>query len=186
MLRSYLKAIWVLAAVVIAPRVVAFPVLSQTAPSCQADQVRLRVDDGHGYFDGMSQSGMFLILQNSSSSACTLPARPELSFQDMYHQTLPAAFRSPPGMHPGPVILPIKLLPHETVSSEVRWVSQDVYDPGRCVQPAYVAVAVDGKSIWTTFHGQLCGPQDKGPTYKATLLVPHNDVAGKGVSSKRS
>lgn len=179
MLHYRVKSLMAWVIVLVAPRAWAFPPLPVMPQLCKADQIHLDVDSGNGYFNGMSQSGMFLALKNMSSSACMLPARPELVFEDAGHHVLQAIVQTSPGMHPGPVILPIRLKQHETVVSQVRWVSGEVYDHSRCIHPTYVALRVGEQLVRKAFHGQLCGPQEKGPSYKATFFGTDNRPDGQ-------
>jgi hypothetical protein len=145
-------------------------IAAQPAPTCQPDQLALSVDDGQGRFDGMSQSGMVLTVTHRGNASCALPLRPELRFEDSQHQPLPVSMRVAPGMHPGPVLLPIVLGAHTVATSDVRWVTGDVYDSGLCVTPAYVSLRVGKHVLRAPFRGRLCGPRETGPYYRATLF----------------
>jgi hypothetical protein len=175
----FLATLMAMTVVLTTPEAMAFSASQDTFPPCRADRVALRIDGGNREFDGMSLSGMSLELQSRSAGTCMLAALPVLRFQDASRQNMAAAPRSSRGMHPGPVVLPIRLSPDQTVVSEVRWVSGDVYDQGRGIQPAYVGIAIDGKTIWTTFHGQLYGPREAGPTYRATRFAPRSGRTGQ-------
>jgi hypothetical protein len=140
---------------------------AEAAPQCDAKQVRVSVDDGQGRFDGMSHSGMLLKVTNEGNSACALPARPGVDFQDARHRSL----RLSPSPTPGPTIRPVILSPRASATSEMRWVSGDVYDPSVCVTPAYVALRLDGGDVAASFKGRICGPRDKGATYRAEPFV---------------
>ncbi|EGK9149273.1 DUF4232 domain-containing protein, partial [Salmonella enterica] len=52
---------------------------------CQPSGINLRTDDRNGQYDGMSQGGTNLVLQNTGSGACLLPQLPALSFSDAEH-----------------------------------------------------------------------------------------------------
>ncbi|HEX7817475.1 DUF4232 domain-containing protein [Dyella sp.] len=140
---------------------------AQGTPVCGARQVTLSTSDGEG-MNGMSHAGTVLKLDNHSRTACSLPAMPRLVFEDARHRTLKITSRAIPGMHPGPVMLPLTVLAHGSVSSEVQWVSGDVYDHSACITPAYVTLQLDNQELRAPFHGgRMCGPQDQGPTYQA-------------------
>jgi Protein of unknown function (DUF4232) len=145
-------------------------IAAQAAPTCEPDQLTLRVDDGQGRFDGMSQSGMVLTVTHRGHASCSLPLRPELGFEDSQHQPLPVSQRMAPGMHPGPVLVPIVLAAHALATSDVRWVSGDVYDNGLCITPAFVSLQVGEHVLRAPFRGRLCGPHETGPYYRATLF----------------
>jgi hypothetical protein len=164
---SSAKIVWVfitIAFLVSAPSAIAAP----AAPTCQPEQLALSVDDGQGRFDGMSQSGMVLALKHRGHGSCALPQRPELRFEDSEHRPLQVSERAAPGMHPGPVLVPIVLAAHVLATSDVRWVSGDVYENGVCVAPAYVSLQVGEHAIRAPFRGRLCGPRETGPSYRAT------------------
>ncbi|CAB3773882.1 hypothetical protein LMG29542_07481 [Paraburkholderia humisilvae] len=146
----------------------------QSPPLCQADQLTLRVDDGQGRFDGMSHSGVVLKVarrRHHRRSTCSLQIRPELEFQDAQFNPLAVSARMPEGMHPGPVLIPVALPAHASATSEVTWVSGDVFDNGICVTPTFVLLRLGGGSIRAPFKGRICGPQETGPSYSATLFT---------------
>jgi len=137
---------------------------------CKAGQLILRLDHGRGVFDDASQSAMLLILHNTQATACTLPARPELRFQDSSGRTFQVIAKGKPGMHPGPVIPPITLSADGTVASTMRWVSGNAFPDRRCVTPAYILVVFGNDTVQANFNGQLCGPRDSRPSYNATFF----------------
>lgn len=138
-------------------------VAQQAAPMCQADQLALSVDDPQGQPAGMPKSGAVLTVVNRGNASCALQIRPEIGFEDSHHQALPAAARRIPGMHPGPVLLPLVLPAHASATSEVRWVSG-------CIAPAFVSLRVGEHVMRAPFQGQLCGSQGTGSYYSATFF----------------
>ncbi|HEY9134151.1 MAG TPA: DUF4232 domain-containing protein [Dyella sp.] len=145
---------------------------AQTAPPCRADRLALNTDDGQGRFNGMSQSGMVLTVTNRGDDVCSLSARPILKFRDRDRKPLPITARAQPGMRPGPVLLPIVVKPHASVSSEIRWVSGNVYENGQCVSAAYVTLILDKGSIAAAMQGHFCGPSPGKPSYRASTFTP--------------
>ncbi|MGV3346700.1 DUF4232 domain-containing protein [Enterobacteriaceae bacterium LUAb1] len=123
------------------------------ATQCQASQLKVFLDDGNGEFDGMSHSGVHLNLRNISRQTCTLSALPDLTFADQQYRSLQAERRSQPGMHPGPVLLPISLAPGQRVQASLRWVSSNVYDNGKCLTPSFIQVNNSG---WLPFNRMMC------------------------------
>ena len=134
------------------------PAMAMRAPACSRYQLTLRTDDRDGDFNGMSHSGTYLILRNMGPRACSLPGLPLVSFRDAHGRTLPITRTAPPGMHPGPVVLPAVIPPRGEVQTGVRWVSGQVYDHGRCWSVASVRVAVGTGGVARRLTATICGP----------------------------
>ena len=145
----------------------------QPAP-CQASQLAFSLDGGDGRFDGMSHSGTMLVLRNTGRVPCTLPARPTPRLMDTARQPLPIVMQVPPGMHPGPVLLPVTIPPGARVGSDMRWVSGNVYDHGHCESPAFIALPVGKETVSAAFSGHLCGAGGKPSGYS---LAPFRPIA---------
>ncbi len=148
------------------------PAVASTLPACAAGQLTLSFDDEDGGFDGMSHAGTLLVVRNIGASACRVPALPRLVFTGPEGTVLPIAFRAPAGLHPGPAVPPIGIAPGAAVTAALLWVSQDVYEPGRCFSPARVAVALGAASLAQPFSGRVCGPRDAAATYQQQWLKP--------------
>ena len=97
------------------------PLQSAPAP-CSTAQLSFSLDDEGGNFNGMSHSGTLLVLRNFGPDACSVPGRPVVGFEDSGHHSLPASLEVAPGLHPGPVILPVVIPAGAEVTSEMRWV----------------------------------------------------------------
>ncbi len=148
------------------------PLAASALPACAAGQLALSFDDGDGAFDGMSHAGTLMVLRNTGPTACRVPALPRLSFIGPDGTVLPIAFRAPAGMHPGPAVPPVGIVPGGAVTAALLWVSQDVDEPGRCFAPARVAVAFGAVSLAQPFSGRVCGPRDAAATYQQQWLRP--------------
>jgi hypothetical protein len=136
-------------------------------PSCSASQLSVGLDQENGYFDGMSHSGTLLVLRNLGPQACSVPAQPTLAFEDAQHHPVRVSLQAATGMHPAPtVVIPVEA----EVTSQMRWVSGDVYDGHNCVSPAYVTIPIGSDNLSTQFNGTLCGPPGPPPTYTMTPL----------------
>ena len=134
------------------------------APLCQASQLQLTADGDNGNFARMSQHVSYLVLKNVSSTACAFSPLPELTFFDAKHSSLPI-HRAVPGtehMHPGPVVLPIRLEPGSTVRSTLYWVSgpvRDTKDRGVCLETASIGIHEGPSTLNTKLEATICGPQ---------------------------
>jgi len=78
---------------------------------CRAESLALRTDAADGDFNGMSHGGTWLVVRNTGSTTCLLPGLPTVLFLDAKGQSLPIERKAPPGMHPGPVVIPVALKP---------------------------------------------------------------------------
>jgi hypothetical protein len=94
-------------------------------PPCRPSHLRLSVDGRDGDFNGMSHSGTALMIRNLGPD-CMLPALPVVSLRDTHGRALPAARRAPVGMHPGPVMLPVRLGAGHQAETDLRWVAGPV------------------------------------------------------------
>ena len=117
--------------------------LAQSAPACTSSQISAATDAENGNFDGMSHSGTLLVLRNIGPTACSVAGFPQLTFMDAAGKALAIGREVPKGMHPGPVIVPVTVVPGAEVTATLRWVSGDVYSPrGECFAAASVSVKI--------------------------------------------
>jgi hypothetical protein len=139
---------------------------------CVGAQLSLALDDENGNFDGMSHSGTLLVLRNLGPDVCSMPARPMIGFEDGQQHPLPVVLEGTAGMHPGPVLLPVAVPVGAELTSELRWVSGDVYDNGSCVAPAVLKLTLETSVLRVNFSGrQMCGPAAGKPVgYSMTPL----------------
>jgi hypothetical protein len=167
------KTFWTVAVLALAltpsARTAAQPVSHHPAP-CSEAQLTLRLDGENGAFVGMSHAGGLLILRNLGPKVCAVPSRPHLVFEDAQHHPLAISLQTSPGMHPGPVLLPVAIPVDAEVTARMRWVSSDAYGAHNCVAPAFLALPAGKKSLRVPFKSQLCGPAGHNPTYSLTLL----------------
>lgn len=141
------------------------------AAPCTADQLSLAVDNENGNFNGMSHSGTLLVLRNLGPAACTVAGFPKVLFTDAANATLPITRSAPRGMHPGPVVRPVTILPEAELTSRLRWVSGEVYPHSQCFTPAALVVVIGDQKLTTPLDARICGPSGK-VTYDMTRLVP--------------
>ncbi|KAF1007405.1 MAG: hypothetical protein GAK28_01747 [Luteibacter sp.] len=145
---------------------------SETPTACRAQDLSITFDSKDGEFNGMSHSGTLMSIRQHGSSTCLLPGIPQLSFTDADGKPLPVARVVPRGMHPGPVIVPVKLAPGATATSALRWVSGEVYDPSRCVDAARVSVAIGKETVKVPFTGHFCGVANQTIRFEQPVLQP--------------
>lgn len=136
---------------------------------CQPRQLELSLDDGGGDFNGMSHSGTYVVLRNNGASACRVPARPDVTFLDAHETPLRASLQPIPGMHPGPVLLPVEIPAQASVRASLRWVTGEVFDDTQCIDPVWLRIGIGEGALTTPFRGHLCGSRAEGPLYQ---MVP--------------
>ena len=144
--------------------------LAKPQKPCSASDLVFYIDNKESYFTGMSHSGVLLALHNTSSKACTIPARAILDFEDTSHHPLPISLQTTMGLNPGPVILPLTLPAGAWAISQMRWVSSEVYDKSVCLSPAFITIAIGHEILRTPFRGTLCGSAEKNPSYTLTFF----------------
>jgi hypothetical protein len=148
------------------------PASTARPAACRAAQLVFSLDGGNGRFDGMSHSGIALVLHNQGNTTCTLPARPEPILQDAAHRTLPSTAQPPADMPPEPAP-PLNLAPGAQAEADMRWVSGDVYDHGPCLSPAFIVLPLGtGETVSAAFAGRLCGPGGRPPAYTLAPFRP--------------
>lgn len=146
-----------------------------TTGTCQPSQLAFSLDGGDGRFNGMSHSGTLLILRNKGTVACTIPAQPVPGFTDAASQPLDITVQASPDTQTAPAApatSPLTLAPGEHVESEMRWVSNDVYDQGHCESPAFITLAIGKETVSSAFTGHLCGAGGKPSTYTLKPFRP--------------
>lgn len=137
----------------------AVPDAGAPTPSCRAAQLRLSIDDRAGDFNGMSHSGTQLSIRNVGSD-CTLAALPKVTFRDRRGRALAAVRRAPPGMHPGPVMIPVRIGGGHRATIDLRWVSGPVYPHSRSIRAAGVGVQVGAGVLRAPLRAVLYGAGD--------------------------
>lgn len=152
--------------------------LSMSAPECRPGALRLRLDGRDGDFNGMSHSGVLVILQNRGPRACRVPGLPRVEALTAGGAVLPVTRRAPVGMRPGPVVVPLRMAPGAVASTPLRWVAGPVFPHSRCFTPAALRVtagAVVLKAPWD--GGQVCGEAGGPATFEQPVLRPGLDDA---------
>lgn len=133
------------------------PAAIRALPVCTSAQISPGTDSENGNFNGMSHSGTLLVLRNLGPEPCRLPGLPTLTFLDAAGHPLPIARGAPPGMRPGPVILPVGLAVGAEATAPLRWVSAPVYTHNRCLHVAALRAAWPGGSATHRVRFTICG-----------------------------
>ncbi len=141
---------------------------------CRAAQLRLLPQDRDGDLDGMSHAGTGFVLVNRGA-ACRLPALPQVVLRDARGRALPAARKAPVGMHPGPVMVLLRLEQGARAQGTLRWVSGPVYDGSRKLVAARLSVGIGKAWVSMPLHVTLYAPADQG----ASLDQPPLQLAGQ-------
>ncbi len=132
---------------------------SAAVTACSGTRIVAHADSEGGAFDGMSHSGTRLALRNRGAAPCTLPGLPHLVFLDAAHRRLPIARRPPFGMHPGPVVLPVRLGAGAAATTSLRWVAGPVYTRTACMKVAALRIAWPGGATTLPLAATICGPK---------------------------
>jgi hypothetical protein len=77
-------------------------------PPCRVDRLRVSLDDRGGDFNGMSHSGTELSIRNTGPD-CMLVALPTVQLRDARNRIVRATRQVSRGMHPSPVMVPVRL-----------------------------------------------------------------------------
>lgn len=142
---------------------------STAPPACRADQLRLSLDPHGGDFNGMSHSGTELSIRNLGAD-CLLVALPVIRLSDARGRALPAIRQAPRGMHPGPVLMPVRLSGGRRAATDLRWVSGPVFPHSRSVRVARITVQVGTKVLRASLPATLYGEAGKPITFDQTPL----------------
>jgi hypothetical protein len=146
--------------------------LASTAlPACAPADLSLATDEEGGAFNGMSHSGTLLVLRNIGPRACTVPGLPHVVLRDAAHQPLPIRRAAPPGMHPGPVVIPVAVASGAELTAPLRWVSGPVYPHSRCYDAATLSVAVGDTMLTISQPARICGAAGKGASFTQPVLA---------------
>ncbi|WP_074654385.1 DUF4232 domain-containing protein [Terriglobus roseus] len=137
---------------------------------CSAGDVTLSFDGRNGDYTGMSHDGALLVLRNTSSKTCRVPKRPQITLTDATGKPVAAKANVPPGMHPGPVLVPVALAPGASAQGSLRWVMGPVYDRNTCVDTAHAAITLPGGTVAADLRAHLCGQTGSPMEYEQEWL----------------
>lgn len=142
---------------------------SPSLPPCRADRLRLTIDGRNGEFNGMSHSGTELSIRNIGPD-CMLDALPNVQLLDARNRPLPAVRQSLRGMHPGPVIVPIRLAAGHRATTAIRWVAGPVFDQNQNVRATKLRVGIGTETLATRMTATLYGERSRPITFEQPPL----------------
>ena len=129
-------------------------------PLCQGSELSLVLDESQQGPDGNAQSSIHLVVRNRSLTTCRIPGLPIVTFRDERSNGLPIERRIPPGMHPGPAVLPTVVPAGGVVDAALEWVPDDVLAGSHCYSPTTIEISIGEEAIAQPFHGRLCASPD--------------------------
>lgn len=144
---------------------------STFSTACTPAHIAFTLDPGDGRFNGMSHSGTALVLRNIGNVACTLPAQPLPTFSNAERQALHVRTRAAADARPVSSAT-LTLAPDAAISSDLRWVSGNVYDGGHCLSPVFITLGIGKHALTTRFTGHVCGPGNQPPEATAGPFQP--------------
>jgi hypothetical protein len=140
------------------------PAALPLAPACRAAQLRLSVDNRNGDFNGMSHSGTELSIRNLGPD-CMMPALPTVQLRDGRGRMLNATRQIPLGLHPAPVMLPVRIAGGHRAAIDLRWVSNPVYTSNDSIHAGSVTVEIEGTVLRAPLTATLYGQKGKPITF---------------------
>ncbi len=138
-------------------------------PTCHANQLRLSLDPHDGEFNGMSHSGTELSIRNTGSD-CMLIALPAIQLSNTRGLALPAVRQTPRGMHPGPVMVPVRLPGGHRAATNLRWVSGPVFPHSRSARAGKITVQIGTDVLRAPLVAVLYGEAGKPITFEQAPL----------------
>ncbi|CAN5233435.1 hypothetical protein BH10PSE15_BH10PSE15_10610 [soil metagenome] len=162
-----------LIALLIAAQALASP---PPAPACRAGQLRLSLDGRDGDFNGVSHAGTELSIRNTGRD-CTVPALPLVQLRDARGRVLPAARKASVGMHPGPVMVPLRLAGGHRATTGLRWVSGPVFPHSRSMRAANLVVKIGADTLRVPISAVLYGEAGKPVGFEQSPLHAQEGMA---------
>jgi len=148
------------------------PGTGRAAP-CQAAQLAAILTAAGG--NAPQQQESLLVLRNTGETVCLLPPLPAITLHDADHRPLKAGRRAPPGMFPGPVLLPVTVQPGGGAAVRLRWSASRGGGGGRCISPDFIMLHLPGGAVGAPFHGAMCVPEGAGGWFYQAPLRGWND-----------
>ena len=142
---------------------------SPSLPPCQVDRLRLSLDGRGGDFNGMSHSGTELAIRNMGPD-CLLVALPTVQLRDARNRLIPAVRQAARGMHPGPVMVPVRLAAGHRAATELRWVAGPVFPHSRRIRAARVSVKIGAGTLSAPMAATLYGAVGQPATFEQAPL----------------
>ncbi|WP_368855616.1 DUF4232 domain-containing protein [Sphingomonas glacialis] len=145
-------------------------------PPCRVARLQVSLDGRGGDFNGMSHSGTKLSIRNIGPD-CMLVALPTIQLGDARNRIVPAVRQAPRGMHPGPVMVPVRLAAGHRAAAEIRWVSGPVFPHSRSVHATRITVKIGTRTLTAALPATLYGAVGKPTTFEQTPLHAIEGVA---------
>ncbi|GAA0294982.1 hypothetical protein GCM10009087_00900 [Sphingomonas oligophenolica] len=142
---------------------------SPPLPPCRVDQLRVSLDGRDGDFNGMSHSGTEFSIRNIGKD-CMVAALPKVQLRDANNRILPALRQVPREMHPGPVMMPVRLAAGHRAAAEIRWVADPVFPRNQSVRAARISVKIGAGTLEAPLAATLYGAVGKPVTFEQTPL----------------
>ncbi len=145
----------------------------QQVPACSAAQISLTTDDLGGSLNTTGHAGTLIVLRNHGPAACSVLPKPQFAFSDEAGNPLALTWAVPPGMHPGPVQVPVVIPAGAEVTAAMHWTTGELSAQNTCVDPISVSLKLDGGEPKGSLTAHICGPAGKPVTYMLESL--HRD-----------
>lgn len=142
--------------------------------ACRSDQLRLSLDDHAGEFNSMSHSGTELSIRNIGPD-CLLDALPKVQLRDARNRGLSAVRQAPRGMHPGPVMVPVRLAAGHRAATQIRWIAGPVFPRSQSIRASKIAVMIGAATLSAPLQATLYGPAGQAATFEQ---IPFHAVEG--------
>ena len=126
---------------------------AQVPVACRPAQLVLSVRPPAGS-RGARNAGADLSIRNAGRD-CLLPALPVIELRDPNGRSLPAVRRVPVGMHPGPVILPIRLSSGHRAVATLRWSTAPIDARGGTLRASGMIMRLGGAQLGVPFPAVL-------------------------------
>jgi hypothetical protein len=145
-------------------------------PPCRVDRLRVSLNGRGGDFNGMSHSGTELLIRNMGPD-CMLAALPTVQLRDRRNRIVSAVRQSPRGMHPGPVLVPVRLAAGHRAATEIRWVAGPVFPRSRSVRISSISVRIGAGTLTAPLTTTLYGAFGQPLTFEQTSLRAREGMA---------
>ncbi|MGY2736589.1 DUF4232 domain-containing protein [Sphingomonas sp. UYP23] len=138
-------------------------------PHGRVYQLHISLNGRGGDFSGMSHSGTELSIRNTGAD-CFLVALPTVQLRDARNRVVPAVRQAPRGMHPGPVMTPVRLTAGHRAAAEIRWVSGPVFTHSQSVRASRITVRIGTGTLTAPLAATLYREVGQPATFEQTPM----------------